>query len=48
MAGWQIENAVTLVCATALVLGLYAMSHSFYSIWGLLLLANLNSIKVVK
>ena len=42
MQSWQIENLVTLLCTTALVLGLYWMSNSLHSLWGLLLLLNIN------
>ena len=42
---YRTENAVTLVCTAALILGLYAMSHSFHSLWGALLLLNLNYVK---
>jgi hypothetical protein len=42
MTDWRIENIVTLICTTALVLGVYAMSNSFHAFWGLALLLNLN------
>ena len=48
MTDWRIENCVTLVCTTALILGLYALSHDMNSFWGLLLLINLNSETKVK
>jgi CobQ-like glutamine amidotransferase family enzyme len=35
---WRTENAVVYVCTTVLVLGLYYMSNSFHSLWGLALL----------
>ena len=41
MAGWQWENVATLVCTTALVLGLYYLSNSWHSLWGFLMLLNL-------
>ena len=34
----QIKNSILLVCTVALVLGLYAMSGSWHSLWGLSLL----------
>ncbi len=48
MESWRWENIVTLICSTALVLGLYWMSNSFYALWGLLLMVNINSAKVDK
>lgn len=42
MRGWQIENFVTMAITAVLILGLYYMSHSMHSLWGLLLLLNLN------
>ena len=45
MESWRWENIVTLICATTLVLGLFAMSKSWHALWGLLLLANINMIK---
>jgi hypothetical protein len=40
-----IENALTLICTVALVLGLFHFSNSFYSLWGLLLMMNINYVK---
>jgi hypothetical protein len=42
---WRTENIVTLICTTALILGLYAMSGSFHSFWAGLLLLNMNYVK---
>ena len=42
MTDWRIENCVTMICAVALVLGLFAMSGSWHSLWGLLVMFNLN------
>jgi len=42
METWRLENMVTLICTAALVLGLYAMSGSWHSYWGLLMLLNIN------
>ena len=42
---WRTENAVVYVCTTVLVLGLYYMSNSFHSLWGLVLLMFVNSPK---
>ena len=39
---WMWENAVIYVCTTVLVVSLYAMSGSFHSLWGLLLLVCIN------
>lgn len=43
MDGWQKENCVTLFFTTVVVLGLYAMSGSMHCLWGLFILANLNT-----
>ena len=45
MESWRKENIVTLICATGLVLGLFAMSSSWHSFWGLLVLGNMNYLK---
>lgn len=42
---WRVENIVTLVCATSLVLGLFYLSNSWHALWGLLLLFNINYVK---
>lgn len=42
---WRTENVLTVICTTVLVLGLYNMSGSWNSLWGMLLLFNLNSPK---
>ena len=42
MEGWMKENTVLYVCASATVLGLYAMSHSWHSLWALAMLAFVN------
>ena len=39
---WMWENVVIYVCTTVLVISLYAMSGSFHSLWGLLLLLFIN------
>jgi hypothetical protein len=39
---WQKENIATLVATVVLVLGLFWMSNSWHSLWGLLLLLNMN------
>lgn len=40
-----LENIVIYVCTTAIVLGLYYMSHSFHCLWGLALLSCVNYTK---
>lgn len=40
-----IENCVTLACSAATVLGLYAMSSSWHSLWGLVMLCNISVVK---
>ena len=40
---WMWENVVIYVCTTVLVISLYAMSGSFHSLWGLLLLLYVTS-----
>ncbi len=40
-----IENCVTLICATGLAAFLFWVSHSFHSLWVLLLLLNINYVK---
>ncbi len=45
MRDWMIENCVIYVCTTALVLGLFALSHSWHALWGLMMLVCLNSPK---
>lgn len=42
MTDWRIENIVIYMCTTVLVLGLYSMSESFHSLWGLLMLMYVN------
>lgn len=37
-----IENVFTVVITAITVLGLYAMSHSWHSLWPMLFLLNLN------
>ena len=37
-----LENIVTMICTTILVLGLYAMGAGGWSLFGLLLLMNMN------
>lgn len=39
------ENIFTICLTTFLILGLYYMSNSLHSLWGLLLLLNLNITK---
>lgn len=46
MLRWAvIENVATLAATTAIVLGLYWMGAGLWALTGLLLLANLNSLK---
>ena len=45
---WRWENIVTLICAVALVLGLFAMSNSWHSLWGLVILMNMNYLRLRK
>lgn len=43
---WLIfENCVTVIVAGATVVSLYWLSDSFHSLWGLLILWNVNSFK---
>lgn len=45
----KLENAVLYVCTTALILGLYYMSESFHSFWGLIMMLSItSSIKKIK
>lgn len=37
-----IENCIIYVCTAAMVLGLYAMSSSFHSLWALVMLSFVN------
>lgn len=39
------ENCVTVICTAFLILGLYFISESFHSLWGLLLLSNINKLE---
>lgn len=39
---WRTENCVTLIVIACLILGLFYMSHSWHSLWALLLLLNIN------
>jgi hypothetical protein len=41
-----LENCITLICTALIVLGLYYMSGSFHSLWGLLLFMNINHVKI--
>lgn len=43
MESWRIENCVTIVATVALILGLYALSNSWYSLFGFGLMMNVNS-----
>lgn len=43
-----IENIITMICTVTTVLGLYYMSGSFHSLWGLLMMLNVNTIKIRK
>lgn len=45
MKHWQQENIATMAIAAVIVLGLYAMSGSLHSLWGLLLLLNMSNPK---
>jgi hypothetical protein len=40
-----IENIATIAGMVALILGLYAMGAGGWSLWGFVLLANLNSVR---
>jgi hypothetical protein len=39
----HVENIVTIIVTAALILGLYWMGAGGWSLWGLLLMGNLNS-----
>lgn len=41
MPAWMKSNAITIVCTTVLVLGLYAMGAGVHAGWGFVLLLNL-------
>lgn len=43
-----INNVVTIIATVAIVLGLYAMGAGAASLWGLLLLLNIESVEVKK
>ena len=45
MSNMWMENCITLICCTAIVLGLYAMGAGGWSFLGLLLLGNINYVK---
>lgn len=42
MMRYVVENIATMVCTTALVLGLYAMGAGGYCLFGFVLLLNMN------
>lgn len=42
------RNCVVVVVAAGTVVGLYALSHSWHALWGLLILAGLGSVKTGK
>lgn len=49
MSKWYvIENSVTMVAMVALVLGLYSLGAGGWSLWGLVLMMNLNTPAVKK
>lgn len=41
----KIENMLTIVATTALILGLAAIFKSWHCLWGLVLLLNINSVR---
>lgn len=43
-----IHNCMVLLCTVAVVLGLYAMSNSWHSLWGLLILLSAVSMQTKK
>ena len=45
MRDWVIENCVIYACTTVLALGLFALSHSWHALWGLMMLGCVNSPK---
>jgi len=45
---YKIENAILYICTTCLILGLFYMSNSFHSLWGLLLLVAITSPRTKK
>ena len=46
MESWRIENCVIYVCTTAIILGGFALGGGGWSLWGLLLIGCVNSIRV--
>lgn len=48
LQAWQIENIATMLITGATIVGLYAFGAGGNAFWGLVLLANLNTLKVNK
>ena len=42
MRDWMLENCVIYVCIAAMVISLYAMSHSWHSFWSFMMLCLVN------
>lgn len=45
MSDWRKENCITIICTTALILGLYALGAGGHSFWAFVLLMNINYVK---
>lgn len=43
MEGWQKENVVIYICVVVMVLGLFAMSHSWFSLIPIALMFCINT-----
>ena len=48
LESYRVENIATMICSTVLVLGLWFGGAGLHSLWGLLLLLNLNYVKHTK
>jgi len=46
--GYKVENAILHICTAFVVLGLFYMSNSFHSLWGLLMYWTVSSEKSKK
>ncbi len=44
----SVRNGLVVVCAGGTVVGLYALSHSWHALWGLLILVAITSVKTGK
>jgi len=44
MTWWQIENIVPITASVVCVCALYYMSHSWHSLWALMLMLNINTV----